>query len=848
MKEQFTALYERLSRDDEQQGESNSIINQKKYLEDYARSKGFRNIRHFSDDGFTGTNFNRPGFQSMLEEINAGNISTVIVKDMSRFGRNYLQVGFYTEMVFPEKGVRFIAVNNGIDSNNPMDNEFTPFLNIMNEWYARDTSKKIRAVFRNRMENGLRCTGSIPYGFYRKPDDKQTLYVDEEAAKVIRRIFKMAAEGITIRDIADTLREEKVLIPAAYQEQAENQVSHQHNYFDPYLWNTSTIITILERREYLGHTVLGKTVRENFKTKKHRRAKPEEMLIFPNTHEAIIDQETWDLANKLRKRSPRKTAPGTYSHRLSGFCYCADCGARMGYSAPPANKIEAGTVQDSDSSYNCGNFRNIRHRCANHYVKASDLEAVILSTTKLVAAHILEDEDAFASELMEQWSARQQQLSSDDKKELANARRRFSELDTLIQGLYENQIKGIMSERQIQRLMSQYDKEQIELEQRIADLENSVNAESASRPDASRFISLIKKNKDFDEISDAMLYELIDRIEVHAPMNGRTRYRYQQIDVCFNFVGKYLPPMPVITEEERRAKIDEYYAEKKRAKKKRQCERKKDWLTELKKRAKTDPEAAEELKQYYEKKRELAKQARARAKAAREASPEYQAMLAEKAAKKEQYQRRVRFNKLPIAELEEIAKTDEYAAEILLKRRTQAAEKNRRVKEKRKERIASDPEYAAIWAEKAHKRNEVSRNKRAALIESAKTDPEAAAKYEALKARERTNQNKYNADKRARAEVDPEYAVKRQEFLKKKNKKDYEYYKAKIDDLKSRASTDPDAAEELRKQKEAVSIKNRKFRENLKERAKTDPKAAAQLEDLRRRKRESYRKNKEHAV
>ena len=185
MKEKITALYERLSRDDEQQGESNSIVNQKKYLEDYAKAKGFRNIRHFTDDGYTGTNFNRPGFNALLEEINAGNVGTLIVKDMSRLGRNYLQVGFYTEVQFPEKGVRFIAVNNSIDSENPTENEFTPFLNIMNEWYAKDTSKKIKAVFRNRMENGLRCSGAVPYGYYRKPDDKQQLYVDEEAAAVI---------------------------------------------------------------------------------------------------------------------------------------------------------------------------------------------------------------------------------------------------------------------------------------------------------------------------------------------------------------------------------------------------------------------------------------------------------------------------------------------------------------------------------------------------------------------------------------------------------------------------------------------------------------------------------------
>lgn len=215
MKERISALYERLSRDDEQQGESNSIVNQKKYLEDFAKARGFRNIRHFTDDGYTGTNFNRPGFNALLEEINAGNVAVVIIKDMSRIGRNYLQVGFYTEIMFPEKGVRFIAVNNNIDSDNPTENEFTLFLNIMNEWYAKDTSKKIRAVFRNRMESGLRCSGAIPYGYCRRPGDKQQLYMDEEAVVVIRRIFRMAAGGMGISRIVETLTAEKVLIPAS---------------------------------------------------------------------------------------------------------------------------------------------------------------------------------------------------------------------------------------------------------------------------------------------------------------------------------------------------------------------------------------------------------------------------------------------------------------------------------------------------------------------------------------------------------------------------------------------------------------------------------------------------------
>ena len=404
MKERITALYERLSRDDEQQGESNSIVNQKKYLEDFAKARGFRNIRHFTDDGYTGTNFNRPGFNALLEEINAGNVAVVIIKDMSRIGRNYLQVGFYTEIMFPEKGVRFIAVNNNIDSDNPTENEFTPFLNIMNEWYAKDTSKKIRAVFRNRMESGLRCSGAIPYGYCRRPGDKQQLYVDEEAAVVIRRIFRMAAGGMGISRIAETLTAEKVLIPAAHQEKAEGTESRHHNYYDPYCWNNSTVIGIIERQEYLGHTVLGKTVSENFKTKKRRKASPDELLIFPDTHEPIIDQETWDLANKLRKRSPKKVANGTYTHRLSGLIFCADCGARMGYSAPSQDRIVAGTARDSDSSYQCGNFRNRFHGCSSHFIKASDLEAAILQAVQAVSSYVLKDEEAFVDQLMEQWN------------------------------------------------------------------------------------------------------------------------------------------------------------------------------------------------------------------------------------------------------------------------------------------------------------------------------------------------------------------------------------------------------------------------------------------------------------
>ena len=389
----ITALYERLSRDDELQGESNSILNQKKYLEDYARKNGFNNIQHFTDDGYSGTNFNRPGFQSMIAEIEAGHIATVIVKDMSRFGRNYLEVGFYTEIQFPSKGVRFIAINNNVDSANPTDNDFTPFLNIMNEWYAKDTSNKIRAVFKSRMQDGKRCSGSIPYGYKRVPGDKQTLYVDEEAASVVRRIFDMAASGASLAQIGQTLSDEKVLIPSAYEERYHPESARHHSYHDPYRWNTTTLTYILDRQEYLGHTVLCKSIRENFKLKKRRAATPEERIVFKNTHEAIIDQETWDKAQRLRKRNPKKLPSGTYSHRLAGMVFCADCGSRMSFSSPESKHRDSDVVYDSDSSWQCSKYRNMYVSCTSHFIKTSTIEAAILNAIKAMTKEIIENED-----------------------------------------------------------------------------------------------------------------------------------------------------------------------------------------------------------------------------------------------------------------------------------------------------------------------------------------------------------------------------------------------------------------------------------------------------------------------
>ena len=329
----FTALYERLSRDDELIGESNSIKNQKQLLENYAHKNGYSPIRHFTDDGVSGTTFEREGFQAMIAEVEAGNVSAVIVKDMSRFGRDYLKVGFYTEVMFKEKGVRFIAINNGIDSANQQDSDFTPFLNIMNEWYARDASRKIQAVFKSRMQDGKRVSPSVPYGYLRSPEDKQKLIIDEEPAAVVRRIYQMVIEGKGVTAIADILTAEKVLIPSAYAKIHCPENNHSKGFTNPYLWSATAVSYILEKQEYMGHTVLGKTVSVSYKTKKRRKAEPDELMIFKNTHPAIVDEETWYLAQKLRK-TVRKPSYYRPPHPLTGLVYCADCGHKMTHRQP----------------------------------------------------------------------------------------------------------------------------------------------------------------------------------------------------------------------------------------------------------------------------------------------------------------------------------------------------------------------------------------------------------------------------------------------------------------------------------------------------------------------------------
>lgn len=536
----YTALYERLSRDDEMQGESNSIVNQKRYLEEYAQAQGFKNIRHFTDDGYSGTNFKRPGFQEMIAAIEAGEIDVVCVKDLSRFGRDYLKVGFYTEIMFPEKGVRFIAINNSVDSANPMENDFTPFLNIMNEWYAKDTSNKIRAIFRSRMQDGKRCSGAIPYGYKRDPEDKNHLLIDEEAAKVVRRIYQMVIDGMGSQAIANQLTADNVLIPSAYLEQSEHGESRNHSYHDPCRWNCTAVSYILDKQEYMGHTVLGKTICENFKTKKRRKARPDELIIFENTHESIIDAETWHLVQKLRRRTRRKLANGSYSHRLSGLVYCADCGKRLSYSSPQSQHRPDGKTYDADSSFRCPTYKSMYGECTMHYIKSSTLDKLVDEAVRKIARYILRNEQAFLEQVRVLTSADQKQTQSEDKKELVNIKKRIAELDNYIKRLYEGNASGKIPDRQFEKLMAQYDSEQQELEERVKEIEASIHEIQQESENGQQFVRLVQKYRDLTEIDQTALNEFIDKVVVHEATGGRTADRSQQIDIYFNFIGQFM--------------------------------------------------------------------------------------------------------------------------------------------------------------------------------------------------------------------------------------------------------------------------------------------------------------------
>ena len=543
--EKITPLYERLSRDDELQGESNSISNQKKMLEDFARRNGLPNPTHFTDDGVSGTRFDRPGFLAMMEEVEAGRVEAIVIKDMSRLGRDYLKVGQVME-ILRQRGVRLIAINDGVDSLKG-DDDFTPFRNIMNEFYARDTSRKIRSVFKSKGMSGKHLTGTVIYG-YLWDEKREHWLVDEEAAAVVRHIFALAMEGYGPYQIATKLSEEKIEMPAVHLARYGEGVNKNKTFADIYRWSASTVVEILKKREYLGHTVNFKT-RKHFKDKKSHYVDESEWTIFENTHEAIIDQETFDNVQRIRGNARRYPDGFGEAHPLTGLMYCADCGGKM-YVHRTYNGKRV-------PQYTCGQYGKypIGSLCpTQHRIKAEAVLTLIADMLRAIAEYSKNDRAEFIRTVQETQAAQQTADISKKRKRLAAAQKRAGELEKLICKIYEDNALGKLPDARYEALDAQYAKEQEALNAEITELEKAVTGYEQSRKSAEKFIALIDKYENFDTLTNTMLNEFVEKILVHERARKGSQDTTQEVEIYFNFVGRYIPPalqpVPLTPEEQ----------------------------------------------------------------------------------------------------------------------------------------------------------------------------------------------------------------------------------------------------------------------------------------------------------
>ena len=543
--EKITPLYERLSRDDELQGESNSISNQKQMLEDFARRNGLPNPTHFTDDGISGTRFDRPGFLAMMEEVEAGRVEAIVIKDMSRLGRDYLKVGQVME-VLRQRGVRLIAINDGVDSLKG-DDDFTPFRNIMNEFYARDTSRKIRSVFKAKGMSGKHLTGTVIYG-YLWDEKREHWLVDEEAAEVVRRIFSLTLEGYGPYQIACKLSADRIEIPVVHLARFNEGVNRSKPVKDPYGWGSSTIVNILKKREYLGHTINFKT-RKHFKDKKSHYVSEDEWTIFENTHEAIIDQQTFDLVQKIRSNVRRYPNGWGEAAPLTGLLYCADCGGKM--------YVHRTNNGKRISQYTCSNYTKVP--CGTlcptqHRINESAILTLVSDTLRAIAEYSRNDRTEFIHTVQETQVAQQSADISKKRRHLATAQKRAGELEKLICKIYEDNALGKLPDTRYKALDAQYAKEQDALEIEIAELEKAVTGYEQSQKSAEKFIALIDKYENFDTLTNTMLNEFVEKILVHERSRKGSQDTTQEIEIYFNFLGRYIPPslqpVPLTPEEQ----------------------------------------------------------------------------------------------------------------------------------------------------------------------------------------------------------------------------------------------------------------------------------------------------------
>jgi len=556
----ITALYSRLSRDDELAGESNSITTQKRMLEEQAAKLGFSNVRHFSDDGFTGVNFDRPAWKELVAEIEMGNVAHVIAKDLSRVGRDYLQTGFYTEVFFREKGVRFIAIANNIDSENQESGEFAPFLNIMAEWYARDNSRKLKAAFRAKAKSGKRSTNKNIYGYIKDPKDKTKWIVDVTAVPTIQRIFQMTIEGIGPAQIAKTLREEGVPRPGYHMAKLGTGDHQWHEEKYKCEWNSSTVAKILSKPEYMGHTVNLRTQKESYKDKNVTWKPKEDWIIFKNTHEAIVEDETWELAQKCRNVKRRTSSLGD-ANPLTGLIYCADCGRRMyNHRTGPCwskdkSKGDKKVYKKGSDCYRCSLYQIHIDDCTMHYINTKTLQDLILGTIKAATTFARENEEQFVAIILEASAIRQGKAERNHKRQIAQNEKRIDELDTLFQKTYEDFAAGNLTEKRFKQLSAGYESEQETLEAETAQLQAELEQFDKDSLRADKFLELAKKYTDLPELTAPILHEFVDKVIVHES-DKSSGVRRQQVEIWLNYIGDFTLPTDEESEVQNKAEAD----------------------------------------------------------------------------------------------------------------------------------------------------------------------------------------------------------------------------------------------------------------------------------------------------
>ncbi|MBE5801681.1 MAG: DUF4368 domain-containing protein [Clostridiales bacterium] len=533
----ITALYERLSRDDDQQGDSNSIVNQKSYLTSYAADHGFAHCQHYTDDGFSGGNFERPGWKQLITDIDAGLVGTVIAKDLSRIGRDYIQTGFYTEVYFRRKGVRFIAIGNGVDTVNPISSEFAPFMNVLNEMYLREQSKKMRTFFRQRGNSGKPTNTLCVYGYRKDPAGKNHWLVDDEAAVVVRRIYQLAIDCHGPYEIARILEADKVECPAYYNATHDTCMKRSNTDMSkPYAWNGVTIGNILQRPEYMGHTVNFRSSKNGLKAK--RQTKPsDEWLIFKDTHEAIIPEDRWHLAQCVLAVRRRTDSTGE-ANPLTGKLYCAECGAKLNNHRSRAKQ----SGRESDDYYDCPTYSQNKGDCCCHYVTTAFIRSMLLKTIQMVSHYAISDETAFTDQVRALSEVRHADAVKSMTAEAAKTRKRIAELDTIIQKLYESYALGKTPESRFNLLSDTYEKEQAGLNDKLNQLKNALASYHADSSNIAAFMGLVQQYRNTDELTASVINSFIDRVIVHAPqkVNGQ---RCVRIDVIFRFIGSFTVPM-----------------------------------------------------------------------------------------------------------------------------------------------------------------------------------------------------------------------------------------------------------------------------------------------------------------